>query len=115
LIMINEETQLLSPNSTSVRDIIKTSLDNLENFYPFYSWITFLQFGHKKLIQNFFSREIIYTANRNSLSTIYSMSNNAISHIRKIVLMLEIMSSIYISIIIEEKCNVDQIIIKLYT
>src|SRR5699024_2043635 len=115
LIMINEETQLLSPNSTSVRDIIKTSLDNLENFYPFYSLITFLKFVHKKLIQNFFSREIIYTANRNSLSTIYSMAKNAISHNRKIVLMLEIMSRIYFSLLKEEKCNVDQIVIKLYS
>src|SRR5699024_967355 len=69
----------------------------------------------KKLIQNFFSREIIYTANRNSLSTIYSMAKNAISHNRKIVLMLEIMSRIYFSLLKEEKCNVDQIVIKLYS
>src|SRR5699024_1415939 len=61
------------------------------------------------------SREIIYTANRNSLSTIYSMAKNAISHNRKIVLMLEIMSRIYFSLLKEEKCNVDQIVIKLYS
>lgn len=114
LLILNEEFGVRPAHSSSAKDAFRIALNNFENIYPFYSWITYLRIGDEKNINSFFNRDIIYRTNRGSISKIFSIVINGFNNKQNTNLMLEIISRLYFSLLKEQKEKVDKIVIDLY-
>ncbi|AMQ07109.1 SIR2 family NAD-dependent protein deacylase [Sporosarcina psychrophila] len=119
LLIIAEEWGLALRNvKSSDKEAIKVAIKNSQYLYPFYSWIKYLQVGDLKVINEFFSREVVYQSETESLSLYFLIIMNGIEQRENtntnLVLLIEIVSRLYFALTEEEKKRVDLLAGKLF-
>ncbi|MEN2468163.1 SIR2 family protein [Ornithinibacillus sp. JPR2-1] len=114
MLMLYEEFGLGSTNQKYAKNAINIALKNTEKLYPFYSWIMYLRIGEVKDVDYYFSRDVIYKADRNSLSLFANIVMDGIFSKQNTKLVLEVLSRIYFALRKEEKDKVDNIVIELF-
>ncbi|MGG0412258.1 SIR2 family NAD-dependent protein deacylase [Peribacillus simplex] len=112
LLMVTEELGL----NLNIKTAMRIAIKNVEKIYPFYSWLKYLQIGNKKEIDDFFSRDVVYTANSSSLTTYLKIVMNGlkINKNTNMELLLEVVSRLYFSLSKEEKEEVDILVLKIF-
>ncbi|MDW7615203.1 SIR2 family protein [Peribacillus simplex] len=112
LIMLTDDIGLNSNSKSAIREAVK----NVEIIYPFYSWLKYLQIGSIKEIDDFFSRDVIYTADSSSLSRYLKIVMDGLENNKNTnkELLLEILSRLYFALSKEEKIKVDILVLKIF-
>ncbi|TWT00126.1 SIR2 family protein [Planomicrobium sp. CPCC 101079] len=116
MLMISEEYGIQLKGGSSIEGITNIAINNVENLYPFYSWIKYLQIGSIKEIDRFFSREIIFKANSSILSAFFNIVMKGINNRENpnSSLLLEVLSRLYSALIKEEKIKIDELLLNLF-
>lgn len=85
------------------KNAIHIAIKKLEKFYPFYSWLIYIQMGDIKEVDRYFSRNVISETNRSSMSLFAEIVVNGILSKQNTHLLLEVLSRIYFALEKSEK------------
>ena len=96
------------------KNAIHIAIKNLEKFYPFYSWLIYIQMGDIKEVDQYFSRNVIGETNRSSMSLFAEIVVNGVLSKQNTRLLLEVLSRIYFALEKSKKVKVDKLVLELF-